>query len=118
MVFNFLKSDKKVGIDIIDISRFGEFSRDSTHHFLKKTFTELELTYCFSFKDPSSHLAGIFSAKEAVSKALGVEKHPFIEVEIRHTDAGAPYACSRGKKLPVAISISHTSTLACAIALG
>jgi holo-[acyl-carrier protein] synthase len=118
MIFNFFTFRKKAGIDIAEISRFEQFSGDKDHHFLRKTFSDDELSYCFSHKNPSSHLAGMFCAKEAVSKALGIEKYPFIEVEIKHTDSGAPYACHHGKKLPVAISISHTHTTACAVALG
>ncbi len=117
-MFSFFNSRKKSGIDIVTISRFKQFENDKTHHFLHKTFTKEEIDYCFCFKEPASHLAGIFCAKEAVSKALGVNTFPFIEIEIRHRCDGAPYACSKGKELRVSVSISHTEDMACAIALG
>lgn len=111
-------SIKVVGIDCIDIVRFKDFKNNPKAPFLKKVFSEFELIYCFGYKDPSSHLAGTFAAKEATSKALGVTKFPFAEIEIRHGKDGAPAAYRKGRKLPIKISITHTNTMACAIAVG
>lgn len=105
-----------VGIDLVDVKRFKKFNKDKESSFLKKVFLKGEVDYCFKYKDPSVHLAGSFAAKEAVSKALGVEKFPFAEVEIRHRPDGAPEAWHKGKKLSVKISITHTDTVAAAIA--
>ena len=59
-----------LGIDIVETHRFTLFkSRDD--QFLLDNYSAEELAYCFSFKDPSEHLAGTFAAKEAVFKALG-----------------------------------------------
>lgn len=106
----------KVGIDIVEVARFEKFACDRNHHFLRKTFTLHEVDYCFLNQDVAPHLAGIFAAKEAVSKALGVKNEPFIEIEIRHDRNGMPEAYKRGKRLSVSVSISHTSTIATAIA--
>lgn len=56
------------GIDLAPIARIRELSRDEL--FLKRVFTEKELEYAFSKKDPYKHLAGRFAVKEAVMKAL------------------------------------------------
>lgn len=110
-------SPKGVGIDLVEISRFKRISTNRTGPFLKKVFFEREIEYCFSYKDAATHLAGHFAAKEAVSKALGVTRYPFAEIEIRHKKDGAPEAYKNSKKLPVFLSISHTKTLATAIAI-
>lgn len=108
---------KGVGIDLIEIARFKPVSKSKTHPFLKKVFFQREIEYCFSYKDVSTHLAGHFAAKEAVSKAFGVKNYPFAEIEIRHNKDGAPVAYKQAKKLPVLLSISHTKALATAIAI-
>jgi phosphopantetheine--protein transferase-like protein len=108
----------KVGIDIVEVSRFTNVLKKKQTSFLRRVFSEHELTYCETYKDMAVHLAGLFAAKESVSKALGVTKYPFSEIEIRHTQVGAPHAYHHGKKLPISISISHTSTLATAVAVG
>lgn len=113
------KSNKNqsIGIDAVEAVRFNRFNKNKKHSFITKVFTNYEIEYCFSNKDVAIHLAGIFAAKEAVSKALGVSKYPFIEIEIKHQKDGKPFAYRMKKKLPVSVSISHTSKLAVAIAL-
>ena len=108
---------KSVGIDMVEISRFKDILKNKKHFFLKKVFFENELNYCFSYKDVATHLAGHFAAKEAVSKALGVKKFPFAEIEIKHDKNGAPIAYKSAKKLPILLSITHTKALASAIAI-
>ncbi len=104
-----------VGVDIVEVKRFVFASR--SHSFLVKVFSKKELDYCFSFQNPSIHLAGHFAAKEACSKALGTEKFPFISLEVRHTSIGAPEIWSGKKKLSVQVSISHTDKIAIAFAI-
>lgn len=106
-----------IGIDLIEVSRFNRFEKQPNHSFLKKVFFDSEISYCFTYKEPASHLAGIFAAKEAVSKALGVAKYPFSSLEIRHRADGAPEAWRGGKKLRVQVSITHTAKTAAAVAV-
>jgi holo-[acyl-carrier protein] synthase len=112
--------ESMVGIDLAEVSRFSPMAKDRNHAFLKKVFSKEEIAYCFSRSNTAQHLAGMFAAKEAASKALGVEKYPFAEIEVRHTKAGAPQAWSRktGKKLNISVSITHTATIAAAMAVG
>ncbi len=109
---------QKVGIDMTEVARFRPFIRNKKHSFLQKAFSQKELAYCFSYKNPAQHLAGIFAAKEAAAKALGADRVFFIELEIRHTPEGAPEVWKKNRKLSIAISITHTDTLAAAIAMG
>ncbi|MBI3442690.1 MAG: holo-ACP synthase [Candidatus Sungbacteria bacterium] len=106
-----------IGIDLVDVSRFRRFSRNPRHAFLKKVFSAREILYCFQYKKPSIHLAGIFAAKEAASKALGTARFPFAELEIRHAKDGTPHVWKNGRKLPVRVSIAHTRTMAAAVAM-
>ncbi len=110
--------ESSVGIDIVDVARFALFVEDREHAFLKKVFTPEEVAYAFSHANPAVRLAGMFAAKEAVSKALGVAEFPFAHIEIRHQEDGKPVAYTLGKKLSVAVSIAHTDTLATAVAMG
>jgi hypothetical protein len=56
---------KTVGVDIVDVKRFEEYTDNKEHHFLKKVFTPYEIDYCFIHKEPAKHLAGLFTAKVA-----------------------------------------------------
>lgn len=114
MLFPF---SKKVGIDIVDVARFETLDNGKENSFLKKVFSEKELEYCFSYQNAAVHLAGCFALKEAVSKALGVKKYPFAEIEVSHEEDGAPFVSHNGKRLRVAVSISHTDATAIAIAV-
>ncbi len=107
----------KIGLDLVEISRFKQFDKKTVDHRLRKIFTKLEISYCFQYKSPASHLAGIFAAKEASSKALGAVKFPFVELEIRHGKDGSPQVWKKGRRLSVSVSITHTRDLAAAIAI-
>ena len=109
------KKMNNIGMDLVEVSRFNSF--DKIDHKVKKIFSDYEIKYCLDHKDPAVHFAGIFAGKEAVSKALGTEKFPFIELEIRHAKDGSPEVWNKGKKISVKISITHTSLIAAAVAL-
>ena len=109
---------KEIGIDIIESERFRRFKDDRNHPFIKKNFSLGEIKYCFGFRDPSPHLAGIFAAKEAVCKALGGLKIYLPNIEIRHSREGAPKIYRKRKKLTcMLISITHTQSVALAVAV-
>ena len=65
-----METDFSIGTDIEDISRFDKYAKDKNEPFVQRIFTENEIAYCFSFKNPAPHLAVRFSAKESVYKAL------------------------------------------------
>lgn len=112
--------DIATGVDIEDISRFEKYSSDKSTAFVKRIFSENEINYCFSFKNPSPHLAVRFSAKEAVYKALSAlqtENITYSDVEIYNTDNGVPKIriLKKGfENYDFRLSLSHGS--GCAIA--
>ena len=64
-----MKQFLATGIDIVEVNRFKNFNKKSRLAF--NTFTEKELSDCFSRANPSASLAARFAAKEAVCKAFG-----------------------------------------------
>ena len=108
---------RSVGIDLVEVQRFTLLLNKKNKVFFEKVFMKTEVEYCLTYKASAEHFAGIFAAKEAVSKAMGVHKYPYSEIEIRHTKHGAPVAYYRGKKIPISISITHTKHVAAAIAI-
>jgi holo-[acyl-carrier protein] synthase len=107
----------KVGIDIASISRFQPYTNNTRDGFITKNFSEEELAYCFSYADPTPHLAGTFAAKEAINKAFN-GKYMLSAIEIRRSKKGVPEAWHRGRKFKVALSIAHEENMAIAVALG
>jgi holo-[acyl-carrier protein] synthase len=106
----------KTGIDIIEIQRIQAALDRHGERFLKRVFTELEITEC---RGRAEALALRFAAKEAASKALGTGIGPISwrEVETLHKWSGEPYLVLHGRaekkaeKLGLsvwAVSLSHS----------
>jgi len=112
-----------IGIDIVKIERLADKINNTT--FLNGVFTANELDYYNSTGKRLETLAGFFACKEAIAKALGTGFSGFklTDIEITHTDKGAPIATLYGnaKKLSrgnqINISISHEERLATAVAI-
>lgn len=118
---------KGIGADLVDIERIRRAGERWNDAFLKKVFTEHELSYCNGKKNPYPSLAGRFAAKEAVMKALGFgfPAISFKDIEITNS-LGPPKAILSGKAKEIAekqnissilISISHIDTQAFAFAV-
>lgn len=107
-----------VGIDIASVVRMrkllARYPRAE-----ERFFTAAERTHCRSFTDPPRHFAGTFAAKEAVVKALRLGHiGAWIRlIEITRDPSGAPTATVRGRRHPVAVSISHEVDTAIAVAV-
>ena len=103
---------------MVDVERFQKVLKDKNTQFIKKTFSEIEQKYCYSYKDPATHFAGTFAAKEAVRKTSKKFWVDFDTLEIRRTAEGKPEVWIGGKKIrTLSISITHTRTTAVAVAL-
>lgn len=78
-----------VGIDIIEVERVRKVFEHHGERFLKRVFTELEI---LQYRGKVRRLAGLFAAKEAISKALGTGIHgvAWREMEIVHLRSGRP----------------------------
>jgi holo-[acyl-carrier protein] synthase len=108
-----------VGIDVIEIERFRNKPLNKGNaSFYHSIFTESELSYCMKYSDPYPHLAGIFAAKESLLKCLTTPIE-MIEIEISHNPDGKPHIATHTKikATQVRISITHTRSIAVAIAI-
>ena len=109
-----------VGTDVIEVRRFRDKPLNDTNAgFYHAIFTKSEIIYCTKFSDPYPHLAGIFAAKESVIKCLN-KPTKMIDIEIVRGKFGKPTAVIHRKRKNtsmVLVSISHTKSLAMAVAI-
>ncbi len=82
-----------IGTDIVEIDRMREAVRKWGERFLKRIFTENELSYCYGKKDPFPHLAARFAAKESFIKAFNPDRGiaGLKDIEILNEPAGKPF---------------------------
>ncbi|MFZ5633198.1 MAG: holo-ACP synthase [Bacillota bacterium] len=117
-----------IGTDIVEIDRLKRVVESKGTRFLKRVFTEGELTFCLGRKDPYPCLAARFAAKEAVFKSLGtgLAGCRWTDVEVVRTGTAAPEIILGGNARVMAeragfarimISISHDRSRAVAFAL-
>lgn len=116
------------GIDIIEISRLDEVNPAIRQRFIARVYTAQEIAQA---RNRTDVLTGLFSAKEAVSKALGtgIGAVHWQDIEILHLPSGQPVVKLHGQAKIVAeqlglhtwsVSISHDrdTVVALAVALG
>ncbi|MBU5669893.1 NAD(P)H-hydrate dehydratase [Peptoniphilus sp. MSJ-1] len=103
-----------IGIDIVNVKRIEEIVHKH-EKFLEKVFSEDEIKRIKERKNPYERIAGMFAAKEAVSKAMGtgIGDISFQDIKLIY-DEGSPYAEVNGKVFD--LSISHERDNAVAIA--
>ena len=101
-----------IGIDIVDVSRIDAMRHRHGEHFLKKVFTDWEITYAGRKRRSSETLAGRFAAKEAFMKAFG-RRLPWREIEVLAASSGQPYIFFRGTRYSN-VTISHEKAYAVA----
>jgi holo-[acyl-carrier protein] synthase len=118
-----------LGTDIVDVDRVRRVLEKQGDRFLKRVFTKEEQEYCLRMKFPHKHFAARFAAKEAVSKAFttgigaqlgwksvsiykGERDEPLVRLDEKGEALLREVGASR-----VWVSLSHTETLAQAVAL-
>ena len=115
-----------IGIDVVEIGRMEEVVAQWGDNFLRKVFTERELEYAHSKKNPIDHIAGRFAVKEAVAKALSTgwsSGFRWKDVEVRNDTSGKPSVVLHGSveellaKSRVLVSISHSESVVVAAAV-
>ena len=116
-----------IGNDIIEIERIEKAI--SKEGFKNKIYTQKELENIKKRGDRVETYAGIFSAKEAISKAIGtgVREFSLTDLEILNDDLGKPYVVvsekldkiikSKKEDYQIEISISHSKKYVIAIAI-
>lgn len=114
-----------IGTDIIEIKRIEE-AISKNKRFIEKVFSEKEIDMFKSRNMKSEVIAGNFSAKEAISKALGtgIRNFSLSEIEILRDELGKPIVkLSRNieeiiaKNYKISVSISHNKTTAISFAI-
>lgn len=87
-----------IGIDIVKIDRMKEVLDRWGDKFLKKVFTENEISYCYEKKDPFLSLSVRFAAKEALIKAIGARAAiPLTDIEVVNYNSGMPSIKAKGR---------------------
>ena len=116
-----------IGNDIIEIERIEKAILKEG--FKDKIYTQRELENIEKRGNRMETYAGIFSAKEAISKAIGtgVREFSLIDLEILNDDLGKPYVVvsekldkiikSKKEDYQIEISISHSKKYAIAMAI-
>jgi len=116
-----------IGNDIIEIERIEKAI--SKEGFKDKIYTQRELENIKKRGNRAETYAGVFSAKEAISKAIGtgVREFSLIDLEILNDDLGKPYVVvsekldkiikSKKEDYQIEISISHSKKYAIAMAI-
>ena len=116
-----------IGNDIIEIERIEKAI--SKEGFKNKVYTQRELENIEKRGDRVETYAGIFSAKEAISKAIGtgIREFSLTDLEILNDDLGKPYVAvserldkiikSKKENYQIEISISHSKKYATAVAI-
>lgn len=119
-----------LGVDLVEVDHFRRLKERDNVAALERMFTKAELAALPSNIRAGERLAGWFSAKEAVLKALGVGQSQGVawtDVEVATNSVGAPSVTLTGRAEEVArdhrieywvISISHTTAYATATAIG
>jgi len=106
----------KIGTDIIEISRIKIFV-DKNKKVLNRIFTDLEIKYSFSKKNPYEHFAVRFAGKEAVKKAY-LHGLNFKDIEIFNDNFGRPNVKINSVfQENISISLSHSRYYAVAFVI-
>ncbi|ATV58755.1 holo-ACP synthase [Fusobacterium pseudoperiodonticum] len=116
-----------IGNDIIEIERVEKAI--SKEGFIAKVYTQREIENIIKRGNRTETYAGIFSAKEAISKAIGtgVREFALTDLEILNDDLGKPYVIVSDKlnkiiqrkkeNYQIEIAISHSKKYATAMAI-
>ena len=116
-----------IGNDIIEIERIEKAI--SKEDFKNKIYSQRELENIQKRGNRTETYAGIFSAKEAISKAIGtgVREFSLTDLEILNDDLGKPYVVvsekldkilkTKKEYYQIEISISHSKKYATAMAI-
>ncbi|MEW6570789.1 MAG: holo-ACP synthase [Nitrospirota bacterium] len=116
-----------IGIDLVKVERMKEVVERWGTKFLRRVFTETEISYCYIKRNPYLSLAVRFAAKEALIKAAG-SKVPIslTEIEIMNRDTGEPFLTVNGRlgdylktnavrKIHLSLSHEHDYGVACVV---
>ena len=116
-----------IGVDLVECARIQHSLDRFGDRFLRRVFTEGEISYATSMKFPARHLAARFAAKEAVSKAFGTgigSNMGWRDIDVHKKPSGEPFLVLTGGAEELAkmhgvtkalITLSHTDQHAMAM---
>ena len=115
-----------IGVDLVDVGRIRRILSDRTS-FVRRVFSEEEITYCEHQAQPAECYAARWAAREACRKALGgIPGMRWQDVRVKRATTGAPTislsggALHRARELGVAdvlVALTHERTMAGAFCL-
>jgi holo-[acyl-carrier protein] synthase len=118
-----------VGIDLVEVGRIRDSLERLGERFARRILCPAEYDYCFDHKDPSTHVAARFAAKEAVSKAFGTgigTEIGWLDIEVVRLDNGSNQVQLHGPGAllfqrrcarMVHLNLTHTAQYASAVAI-
>lgn len=116
-----------VGTDIVEVERIEKAISHWKVDFLKRVFTEREISSINLETPDYQRAAGLWAAKESMVKAIGLGFRKgirFHDMEIEHDENGCPYFILSGRLKEIiaekgtekiSLSISHCRTYAIAV---
>lgn len=112
--------DLACGIDLETVAALPAAVDYWEHEFYRDTFSKDEIAYCVLQEDPRMHFAARWCAKEALIKCDSTFKgEPLANIEVIRSRSGeislTHHANGTSRKLPVAVSITHTDTMVAAV---
>ncbi len=113
----------KCGVDIETAEGMPQAEDYWTHSFYAENFTQKELAYCQMQHNPRLHFAARWCAKEAAKKCIAdLLAEPMISIEVVRESSGAVHLIHHSppgpRRLPLALSLSHSGNIAIAMVVG
>ncbi|MGH7306343.1 MAG: holo-ACP synthase [Candidatus Rokuibacteriota bacterium] len=96
-----------LGVDLVSIPRMRATIDRWQDRFVERVFTDGEIAYCRSRRDPAPHFAARFAAKEAGFKALGTGLQLGVrwrELEVRREREEAPTLALSGRAKEIGLA--------------
>ena len=118
-----------VGIDLIEAKRIEKIIAQFGERFIRRTYSEEEIAYCWNKPRAFLHFAACFAVKEAFLKATGAgfgAGFNLRDIETIHDSQGRPSVRSSGKAAAflehlgvgsTQVSVSHTDDYATAVVI-
>jgi holo-[acyl-carrier protein] synthase len=114
------------GVDLIEVERIAHSIERFGERFLRRVYTDHEITYCQGRRASAESFAARFAAKEAGAKALGTGISRGVtwnEFQVARNPGGRPVLELRGRAAllaeelgvrAISLSLTHTGSLAMA----
>ena len=106
----------RIGIDIIDISRFQEKIFESNKTFYEKIFNLSEIKYCLNKKNSYQSFATKFAIKESVIKCLDNPIN-FLDISTDHEHEKPTVKLLNNSSYRFLVSVSHEKSHAVAVVI-